>query len=164
MGDAQVAYYVMLKWTRVAASETHELLFRPSRTRFPEHHNGATPSPHQPPTLIFSSLFHCDRHYRVRRSTASDYNLTPGKPAGATSTHFRNNSSHPHHNRRRPFNNTRPHVAPARNNTMVGLTSAAGVVGFLSEPDPALRSFALQRLNEEIDLLWPEVAGSVSQM
>ncbi|KAF2856791.1 26S proteasome regulatory complex, non-ATPase subcomplex, Rpn2/Psmd1 subunit [Plenodomus tracheiphilus IPT5] len=47
---------------------------------------------------------------------------------------------------------------------MVGLTSAAGVVGFLSEPDPALRSFALQRLNEEIDLLWPEVAGSVSQI
>ncbi|KAJ4383836.1 proteasome regulatory particle base subunit [Didymella sp. IMI 355093] len=47
---------------------------------------------------------------------------------------------------------------------MVGLTSAAGVVGFLSEPDPALRSFALQQLNDQIDLLWPEVAGSVSQI
>jgi 26S proteasome regulatory subunit N2 len=47
---------------------------------------------------------------------------------------------------------------------MVGLTSAAGIVGYLAEPDPALRSFALRRLNEEIDLLWPEVAGSVSQM
>jgi 26S proteasome regulatory subunit N2 len=47
---------------------------------------------------------------------------------------------------------------------MVGLTSAAGVIGFLSEPDPSLQSFALHRLNEEIDLLWPEVAGSVSQM
>lgn len=47
---------------------------------------------------------------------------------------------------------------------MVGLTSAAGVVGFLSEPDPALRSFALHQLNEQIDLLWPEVAGSVSQI
>ncbi|KAH7079231.1 armadillo-type protein [Paraphoma chrysanthemicola] len=47
---------------------------------------------------------------------------------------------------------------------MVGLTSAAGVVGFLAEPDPALRSFALRRLNDEIDLLWPEVAGSVSQI
>ena len=47
---------------------------------------------------------------------------------------------------------------------MVGLTSAAGVVGFLSEPDPALRSFALHQLNDQIDLLWPEVAGSVSQM
>ncbi|KAL1656875.1 proteasome regulatory particle base subunit [Didymella pomorum] len=47
---------------------------------------------------------------------------------------------------------------------MVGLTSAAGVVGFLSEPDPALRSFALRQLNDQIDLLWPEVAGSVSQI
>jgi 26S proteasome regulatory subunit N2 len=47
---------------------------------------------------------------------------------------------------------------------MSALTSAAGLVGFLSEPDPALRSFALQRLNEDIDLLWPEVAGSVGQM
>lgn len=47
---------------------------------------------------------------------------------------------------------------------MVGLTSAAGVVGFLAEPDPALRSFALQRLNDDIDLLWPEVAGSVSEI
>ncbi|KAL5115961.1 proteasome regulatory particle base subunit [Pleosporales sp. CAS-2024a] len=47
---------------------------------------------------------------------------------------------------------------------MVGLTSAAGIVGFLAEPDPALRSFALRRLNDEIDLLWPEVAGSVSQI
>ncbi|KAF2790026.1 26S proteasome regulatory complex, non-ATPase subcomplex, Rpn2/Psmd1 subunit [Melanomma pulvis-pyrius CBS 109.77] len=47
---------------------------------------------------------------------------------------------------------------------MVGLTSAAGIVGFLAEPDPALRSFALHRLNEEIDLLWPEVAGSVSEI
>jgi hypothetical protein len=47
---------------------------------------------------------------------------------------------------------------------MSGLTSAAGLVGFLSEPDAALRSFALQRLNEDIDLLWPEVAGSVGQM
>jgi hypothetical protein len=72
------------EWTRVAASETHELLFRPSRTRFPEHHNGATPSPINHPPSIFSSLFHCDRHYRIRRSTASDYPLTPGKHAGAT--------------------------------------------------------------------------------
>lgn len=47
---------------------------------------------------------------------------------------------------------------------MVGLTSAAGLVGYLSEPDTALRSFALHRLNDEIDLLWPEVAGSVSQI
>ncbi|KAH0538270.1 hypothetical protein FGG08_005141 [Glutinoglossum americanum] len=44
---------------------------------------------------------------------------------------------------------------------MVGLTSAAGLVGFLSEPDPELRVFALRKLDEEIDLLWAEVADSV---
>jgi 26S proteasome regulatory subunit N2 len=55
-------------------------------------------------------------------------------------------------------------ITTSNSTTMVGLTSAAGIVGFLVEPDPALRSFALRRLNEEIDLLWPEVAGSVSQM
>ncbi|KAJ9661094.1 proteasome regulatory particle base subunit [Coniosporium apollinis] len=47
---------------------------------------------------------------------------------------------------------------------MVGLMSAAGLVGFLQEPDPDVRSFALGRLNDEIDLLWPEVAGSVAQI
>jgi 26S proteasome regulatory subunit N2 len=38
------------------------------------------------------------------------------------------------------------------------------MIGFLNEPDNDLRSYALQRLNENVDLLWPEVAGSVSQM
>lgn len=47
---------------------------------------------------------------------------------------------------------------------MVGLTSAAGVVGFLSEPDPELQIFALRKLNEQINLLWTEVAGSVGQI
>lgn len=47
---------------------------------------------------------------------------------------------------------------------MVGLTSAAGLVGYLSEPDPALRSFALHRLDEGVDLLWPEVSNSIAQM
>ncbi|KAH0565664.1 hypothetical protein GP486_000938 [Trichoglossum hirsutum] len=45
---------------------------------------------------------------------------------------------------------------------MVGLTSAAGLVGFLSEPDPELRVFALKKLDEEIDLLWAEVADSIA--
>ncbi|KAK7702905.1 proteasome regulatory particle base subunit [Botryosphaeria dothidea] len=53
---------------------------------------------------------------------------------------------------------------PSDQSIMGGLTSAAGLVGFLSEPDNDLRSFALHRLNEEIDLLWPEVAGSVGQI
>lgn len=47
---------------------------------------------------------------------------------------------------------------------MVGLTSAAGVVGFLSEPDPELQIFALRKLNEQIDSLWTEVAGSVGEI
>jgi 26S proteasome regulatory subunit N2 len=47
---------------------------------------------------------------------------------------------------------------------MVGLTSAAGVVGFLSEPDHALQIFALRKLDEQIDSLWTEVAGSVGEI
>ena len=47
---------------------------------------------------------------------------------------------------------------------MVGLTSAAGLVGCLSEPDPALQAVALERLNEEIDSVWTEVSGSIGQM
>lgn len=47
---------------------------------------------------------------------------------------------------------------------MVGLTSAVGVVGFLSESDPELQIFALRKLNEEIDSLWTEVVGSVGEV
>ncbi|KAK0516720.1 hypothetical protein JMJ35_001323 [Cladonia borealis] len=47
---------------------------------------------------------------------------------------------------------------------MVGLTSAVGLVGFLSEPDPELQIFALRKLNAEIDSLWPEVVGSVGEV
>ena len=47
---------------------------------------------------------------------------------------------------------------------MVGLTSAAGLVGFLAEPDPQVQTYALARLNEDVDTLWTEVAPSISQM
>jgi 26S proteasome regulatory subunit N2 len=47
---------------------------------------------------------------------------------------------------------------------MVGLTSAAGLVGFLSEPDTELQVFALRRLNDEIESLWTEVAGSLDEI
>jgi len=47
---------------------------------------------------------------------------------------------------------------------MVGLPSAAGLVGFLSEPDHALQVFALERLNAEIDNIWTEVSGAIGQM
>ncbi|KAJ5996305.1 hypothetical protein N7499_007380 [Penicillium canescens] len=44
---------------------------------------------------------------------------------------------------------------------MVGLVSAAGLVGFLSEPDPELKVFALKSLDSQIDLLWTEVVNAV---
>lgn len=47
---------------------------------------------------------------------------------------------------------------------MVGLASAAGLVGFLAEPDPELRVFALKTLDSQIDLLWTEVVDAVPQM
>ena len=47
---------------------------------------------------------------------------------------------------------------------MVGLVSAAGLIGFLSEPDPELKVFALKQLDAQVDLLWTEIAGSVGQM
>lgn len=47
---------------------------------------------------------------------------------------------------------------------MVGLVSAAGLVGFLSEPDPQLQSYALKQLDSQVDLLWTEIANSIPQM
>ena len=159
----------MLERTRVAASETHELCLVPSRTRFPNSPLRRRRHPHHP-RISFSSLFHCDRYCKFRRSTVPYPPCKAGKPPSATAQlHTLPPTSPtapclPIHHHKRPPDHIEARFAPVKYNTMVGLTSAAGVVGFLSEPDPALRSFALQRLNEEIDLLWPEVAGSVSQM
>ncbi|RMJ24910.1 26S proteasome regulatory subunit [Aspergillus sp. HF37] len=47
---------------------------------------------------------------------------------------------------------------------MVGLASAAGLVGFLSEPDHELKVFALKSLDSQIDLLWTEVVNAVPQI
>ncbi|EEP77876.1 hypothetical protein UREG_02725 [Uncinocarpus reesii 1704] len=47
---------------------------------------------------------------------------------------------------------------------MVGLVSAAGLVGFLSEPDTELKVFALKTLDAQVDSLWSEIAGSVGQI
>ena len=47
---------------------------------------------------------------------------------------------------------------------MVGLASAAGLMGFLSEPDTELKVFALKTLDAEVDSLWTEIAGSIGQM
>jgi hypothetical protein len=55
-------------------------------------------------------------------------------------------------------------IAQDKSVNMVGLVSAAGLVGFLSEPDPELRSFALKQLDSQVDLLWTEIANSVGEM
>ncbi|KAG9249107.1 putative 26S proteasome regulatory subunit rpn2 [Calycina marina] len=47
---------------------------------------------------------------------------------------------------------------------MPGLTSASGVLGLLFDTEPELKVFALQTLNDDIDTLWTEVAGSVGQI
>jgi hypothetical protein len=47
---------------------------------------------------------------------------------------------------------------------MPGLVSATGVLGFLADEEPDLKIFALQTLNDDIDTVWTEVAGSLSQM
>lgn len=47
---------------------------------------------------------------------------------------------------------------------MVGFLSAAGLVGFLSEPDPELQIFALRTANDNIDSMWTEFASAVPQM
>lgn len=47
---------------------------------------------------------------------------------------------------------------------MVGLSSAAGLAGFLSEPDPELQVFALKTLDAEVDTLWTEIVDAIPQM
>ncbi|KKA19067.1 Proteasome endopeptidase complex [Rasamsonia emersonii CBS 393.64] len=47
---------------------------------------------------------------------------------------------------------------------MVGLTNAAGLVGFLSEPDPELKVFALKTLDAEVDVLWPDIVDAIPQI
>lgn len=47
---------------------------------------------------------------------------------------------------------------------MPGLVSATGVLAFLSDEEPELKVFALQTLNDDIDIFWTEVAGALSQL
>lgn len=46
---------------------------------------------------------------------------------------------------------------------MIGIISAAGLIGLLSD-EPELKSFALNQLVNNVDLLWPEIADSIGQM
>ena len=47
---------------------------------------------------------------------------------------------------------------------MPGLVSATGVLGFLADEEPELKVFALRTLNDDIDTVWTEVAGALSEM
>ncbi|KAL2260106.1 hypothetical protein VTK26DRAFT_6010 [Humicola hyalothermophila] len=47
---------------------------------------------------------------------------------------------------------------------MPGLVTATGVLGFLADEEPELKVFALKTLNDDIDTVWTEVAGALSQI
>ncbi|KAI5853970.1 armadillo-type protein [Tricharina praecox] len=47
---------------------------------------------------------------------------------------------------------------------MPGLTSAAGLIGLLDEPDQQLRCFALQQLDNHVHQFWAEIADEVSKI
>lgn len=47
---------------------------------------------------------------------------------------------------------------------MPGLTSAAGLIGLLDEPDETLRSYALKQLDTYVHQFWAEIAENVSKI
>lgn len=47
---------------------------------------------------------------------------------------------------------------------MAAAASASGLIGFLSEPEPEFKSFALKQLDSQVDLLWTEIAGAIGEM
>ncbi|KAK4217556.1 armadillo-type protein [Rhypophila decipiens] len=47
---------------------------------------------------------------------------------------------------------------------MPGLVTATGVLAFLADEEPELKVFALKTLNDDIDTVWTEVAGELSQI
>lgn len=47
---------------------------------------------------------------------------------------------------------------------MPGLISATGVLAFLADEEPELKVYALKTLNDDVDTVWTEVAGSLSEM
>jgi 26S proteasome regulatory subunit N2 len=47
---------------------------------------------------------------------------------------------------------------------MPGLVSARGILAFLADEETELKAFALKTLNDDIDTVWTEVAGALSQM
>ena len=50
------------------------------------------------------------------------------------------------------------------NYTSAGITSAAGVISLLSEPQPELKKFALNKLNLIVHEFWAEISDVVDKM
>ena len=127
---------------------------------------------HPPPiTTLSITPTHLSAPYRLPFSQDKAPNIPTHPPTPLLPARRRNsllarcNTAHRHPSRspRDPIlasAGTRQHITAK----MPALTSAAGLVGFLSEPDPTLQAFALERLNEEIDSVWTEVTGSIGQM
>mgnify|MGYP006973269490 CR=1 FL=1 len=47
---------------------------------------------------------------------------------------------------------------------MAGLTSASSFLSLLQEPEPELQVHALQKLDQNVDQFWPEIADSLTRM
>lgn len=46
----------------------------------------------------------------------------------------------------------------------LNITSAAGILSLLDEPEEEVKLFALQKLDQVVDTFWPEVSESVDKI
>ena len=44
------------------------------------------------------------------------------------------------------------------------ITSAAGILSLLEEPEAQIKFFALQKLDRVVDMFWPEISESVDSI
>lgn len=47
---------------------------------------------------------------------------------------------------------------------MPGLTSAAGLISLLDEPEEQLKCYALEKLNENVDQFWTEISEHLAKV
>lgn len=47
---------------------------------------------------------------------------------------------------------------------VLGLTSASGFLALLDEPEVTLQEFALRKLDDTVDVFWPEIADELDKM
>lgn len=58
-----------------------------------------------------------------------------------------------------PLHSSSSNTAP-----MVGLVSAAGLIGLLDEPNDEIKCYALKQLDSLVNQLWAEVADHISKL